>query len=93
MMATPEVESSQEEIEESDKQDKRGWTFTANLAGLTKNRWINISNPGFGVRYVSLQTSTVTQTSYSTITSGSKAFVVSGCLPTGFSYSECTASA
>lgn len=76
----PELESSQDE-------DQRGWTFTANLAGLTKNRWM--TNPGFGLTYVDLKTVTITQTAVSTVTSGRKIFIVSGCLPSGFVYPTC----
>ena len=88
--SAPDIESSQKEEPIDDRETDRGWTFTANLAGLTKNRWISyITNPGFGVTYVNLETSTLTSTTFSTVTSGKKVFMVSGCLPAGFVYAGC----
>ena len=88
--SAPDIESSRKEELSEEKETNRGWTFTANLAGLTKNRWISyMSNPGFGVTYVNLETSTLTSTTFSTVTSGKKVFMVSGCLPAGFVYAGC----
>ncbi len=85
--SAPDIQSSRKEEPPVEKETHRGWTFTANLAALTKNRWM--TNPGFGVTYVSLQTSTLTSTTFSTVTSGQKVFMVSGCLPAGFVYAGC----
>ena len=50
-----------------------------------------IRNPGFGVTYVNLATSTLASVSLSTLTQNaiSSFFIVSRCVPVGFPYSSC----
>ena len=76
--AAPEIaiESSSSFIEEP-----RFWS--------TLNSSNTVANPGFGVTYVSLITSTLTATNVITVTSGSRQFYISGCLPTHFPYTLC----
>lgn len=88
--ADEEVESSQRKPQE---ENVRGaLTITINTPDWLFNKSKKlIRNPGFGVTYVNLATSTLASVSLSTLTQGATTsfFIVSRCVPIGFPYPSC----